>query len=315
MARLKTKRPDVSTPRWQVVENVVAAIERILGNTPGFTVTQKVQMPRLSNPSDTRDIDVLVEVPSGHRTLRVAIEVKHKHRPLSIDQLGSIADLKNDVAADRFCVVSTSGFSRAARVKAAENNIDLSTLEEFTHSDFWAYPPVRHLRNTGGEIITALFIFVAPSEGADDKGLHDVIAEAGLDEITLTDSTGTVTARIFISAMLYEYVKSRDPAHSDGDRIDVRLDLRARNGLRLRVRGRDVPGPSYIDVAARLRITLLEVPERRFRFGDIELATAEMTLFGTPQQVSIAKVPRPDGSTQLIFSRGPAQPPPARSDK
>lgn len=74
---VKAKR----APRWQVVENVVAALERIRNVTPGMVLTQKAQVPVYHDPSRVRDVDVLVRYPVGTRTFSLGIEVKAHGRP------------------------------------------------------------------------------------------------------------------------------------------------------------------------------------------------------------------------------------------
>lgn len=303
-----------ATPRWQVIENVVAAIERIRTKIPGMVVTQKAQLPRLSDPSDTRDIDVLVEVPTGSRTLRVAVEVKNKRRPLSIDQLGCIVDLKRDVAVNHFCVVSTSGFTRAARTKAAENNIELADLEEFTHSDFWSYPPFTNFSRTGGQLVHTQLAFTSDVTDRFGGALHEAIQLAGTDAIQIMDATGATTITLFMSAMLHKHLESVHPPYPDGHQLCLRVDLTERKDLRIRVAGSEYPGPAFITTVARIQRTVVQVPERRFRLGDLELVTAELDLFGVPEQVSIARVPLADGTSQLILSRAPARPTITRKD-
>lgn len=169
-ARKATKKrqpPSVKkTPKWQIVENVVAAVERVRAAVPGVKVTQKAQVPKAAFPDHTRDVDVLVEIPVQGRKIRLGIEVKNERRPIAEDELGTLVDLKNDLQLDRYCVVSTSGYTSAAQQKAAQNGIELSTLSPNDGCPFFASPP--------GELITIRHVHVL---AANASGPPDALVE------------------------------------------------------------------------------------------------------------------------------------------
>jgi hypothetical protein len=77
-----------------------------------------------------REIDVLIEIPSGPRTIRVAIECRDQKRPATIKWIDELAGKYRNLPVDRVVTVSKSGFSKAAYKKAAISKIDLLTLEE-----------------------------------------------------------------------------------------------------------------------------------------------------------------------------------------
>jgi hypothetical protein len=297
-----------SAPSWQVLENVVAAIERAHAHLPGMSVTQKVQMPRLSDPTDTRDVDVLVEIPVGGRTLRVGVEVKAKGRPLTIDQMGCIVDLRWDIAVDRFCVVSMSGFSAGAAKKALENNIELSTIEEFERSEFWAYAPQRMIVHSSGHLLETNIEFSPETPEAELVKFKDISKGAAPDDVLLVDETGQATLTLFVSAMFQEYFKTNPEAEVHGAVTQLRIDTRERQGLHMMIHGVQLPGPTAVISTARIIREVHQIPERRFRLGELEVTTSEMNILGEHRQVSLVREPRPDGSTQLKLSIGPANP-------
>jgi hypothetical protein len=300
---------DKRIPGWQVVENVVAALQKSSVQVPGLRVTQRAQLPRINDPTTTRDVDVLVEVSGPQRPIRTCIEVKNKKRPLTIEQVGCVTDLARDVEHDHFCIVSTSGFSRAARTKAAENNIQLVTLEEFERSDFWAYPRTTSLVKTGGHLLHTSLEFSEHDKATHGSQIEDALRGACPDETILEDATGSVTLTIFLSAMFNVHLQRGGQRPNDGQVVSFAIDMSNRSGTSMLVRGVRLPGPTVITCEFRFERTITEVPERRFRLGAVELVTAEMELFDRSEQVSLAKVPQPDGSTQIVMSRGPAKPP------
>jgi hypothetical protein len=142
------------TPKWQMVENVVAAIERVRASVPGIEVIQKAQVPKAAFPDETRDVDVLVKVPVQGRVLQLGIEVKDEARRIAEDEFGTLLDIKNDLQLDRYCVVSTSGFTEAARAKAARNGIELTTLNASDGSPFFGAPPGELVRNRRVDLLS-----------------------------------------------------------------------------------------------------------------------------------------------------------------
>lgn len=303
-----TSKAAATTPDWQVVENVIAAIERSACQVPGMTVTQKAQLPRLLDSTDRRDVDVLVEVPAGPRKFRVAIEVKNRSRPLSIDQMGCLVDLRRDIAVDRFCVVSTSGFSDGARKKATENQIEISTLEEFERSDFWKYPPATRVVHSGGEILHARFEFDAETIERDGDRMGTLVRGLILDDVLLADQTGTAPLSRFLSAVLHEYTASTPAAQVHGQVVQLRIDMQNYRQMQVSIRGEAVPTPTMIIATVKIIREVEVVPERRFRMGDVEVTTSEIEMFGTDRQVTLLAQPLPDGSRQLKMSVGPTRP-------
>ncbi len=81
-----------------------------------------------------REIDVLVEIPSGTRTLRIAIECRDHNRPATVEWIDELSGKYLYLPVDRVVAVSNSGFSKAAQRKAKIANIEILTLEDV--SDF-----------------------------------------------------------------------------------------------------------------------------------------------------------------------------------
>lgn len=314
MARSKSNPINTASaraPDWQAVENVVAAIERAAGSVVGMTVTQKAQLPRLLDSTDFRDVDVLVEVPAGPRNLRVAIEVKNRSRPLSIDQMGCLVDLRRDISVDRFCVYSASGFSEGARRKATENNIEMVTLQEFQSSEFWSCPPAIRVVRTGGQIISAQFIFDPATMESDGDRIQKLLSAGGIDDVSLVNHTGTALLRTFLSAHLHDLAESNPAFQVEGQVVELRVDARSRE-TEFRVREEVLPPPTFIIVKAKIERKVDVVPQRRFRQGDVELETSEIELFGSNRQVTLLAERLSTGERQLKFVVGPARPEPRR---
>ena len=293
---------------WQVIENVVAAIENARNRHPGMKVTQRAQLPRIPKPSEYRDVDVLVELPIGGRRITIAIEVKAKSRPVSIEQMGTLVDLRRDIAVDRFCVVSLKGFTKGARSKAEEANIEITTLSQIKSGGIFAYPPEATVRKTGGELLSVRFLFNEETVSRDGDRLRAALADLRHEEVILTDSTGSVPLLRLLTAMIHEQGRDLLAQLEHGDVFPFGLDLRQRVGLTMSIKGETLPGPEFLEVVAKLSKTTETVPEYRYQLDDIQIATSAMNLGGAAQQVSLVSVPQPDGTTQLVLSRGPVKP-------
>jgi hypothetical protein len=295
-------------PNWQVIENVVAAIENARNRLPGMKVTQKAQLPRIPKPTELRDVDVLVELPVGGRMMTIAVEVKATKRRISMEEMGSIVDLRRDIAVDRFCVVSVAGFTKGARSKAEEHNIDITTLSQLESSEIFAYPPEVTIRRTGGELLSVRFLFNEETLRRDGDRLRIALTDVRHDDVMLTDSTGTVPLPLFLTAMLHEQGQEVLARLQHGDVFPFVVDLRQRIALTMSVKGETMPGPESLEVVAKLSRTTETVPEQRFQLGDIQMTTSAMNLRGETEQVSLVWVPQSDGTTQLVLSRGPIKP-------
>jgi hypothetical protein len=111
-------------PKWQVVENVVAAIERSHASVPGMRIIQKAVLLQRRGRQYPREVDVLVERPTDDRVERTGIDVKNERRPIDVEMLEGLAAKRKKLDLDCYVVVSTSGDSAAAKVGVHEHHGD-----------------------------------------------------------------------------------------------------------------------------------------------------------------------------------------------
>lgn len=300
--RKRHPAPAKKTPKWQIVENVVAAVERVRAVIPGVEVTQKAQIPKAAFPDQTRDVDVLVEIPVQGRKIRLGIEVKNERRPIAEDELGTLVDLKNDLQLDRYCVVSTSGYTSAAHQKAAQNGIELSTLRPSDGSPFFASPP--------GELITLRHVHVL---AADANGPQSVLEELrGLagDAVQVVAQGVSRTLHQTIVASAHRAVSEGHTKGQDGEEFEFTQSLDPATCYLT------TPTSPRLDPVAfdvRVRFESEKVADLRFTLGGLQISTWELDgPRGRLQQTSVG-VPSPDDPTQyrLHFTSGPARPPKA----
>ena len=121
----KGERP--SAPRWRVVENVIAAIERVDGHAGRWNVSQNVMVAQ-KHSQRRRQVDVLAVCPSGTRTFKVGIDVKDVRAPLDIEDMEQLCAKGRALVLDRYVVISTSGFTEAALEEAERHRVEAVTL-------------------------------------------------------------------------------------------------------------------------------------------------------------------------------------------
>lgn len=314
-AKAQSSKP---TPAWQVVENVVAAIERVRAEIPGVEVRQKVQMPVAADPTRTRDVDVLVTVPVQGRLLTIGIEVKAKGRPVTVDELGCIVDIRNEVRLDRFCVVSTSGFSGDAERKAKQEGLQLETLREFANSSFWAKPCGELLFATGVEVVGATFEFSPDVLIEHERTIARILHGVEAREMRIEKASGKQPLHLFVehhgreAIPLFQEKLGREL--SDGQIVRLRITLPDPT-TRLFVRDAELPKAEAIDAVYRFRRWRLQ--ERRFQLLGIDITTCESMMNGQLVQTTLLAVPREDdpAARQIYLSVGPAQPRRTRSER
>ena len=121
---------------WRIAENVAAAIERSLTTVPGARVTPNVLVAERTGGVE-RQVDVLVEIPDGARTWRLAGEDRDRATRVDIDDMDGLVAKLGSLAVDRGCVVSRSGFTRAAEAKARAAGVEMRTMAAIEHPDWW----------------------------------------------------------------------------------------------------------------------------------------------------------------------------------
>lgn len=120
--------------KWQIVENVAAALERYYHGDMKAEVIQKAMVPTDHRPEYRREVDVLVKVPIGPRTYSIGIDVKNEKRPLTIEMIEQLDSKRRKLAKniDRYCILSTSGFSSEALEEMRRIGIQNLTLEDIS---------------------------------------------------------------------------------------------------------------------------------------------------------------------------------------
>ena len=109
-----------SPPKWKVLENIVAAIERSLNSVPGTRVIPNASVPERISVVP-RQVDVYVEIPTGPRMLRIGVEVRDKSVPSDLPEVEQLIAKLKKLDLDFGCIVSRAGFTKTAKEEAKRN--------------------------------------------------------------------------------------------------------------------------------------------------------------------------------------------------
>jgi len=113
---------------WKQLEQIIANIQRTIA--PGAKIVHNERIRGRSG--QMRQLDVTVRQTVGSEDLLIVIECKVLRRPVTIKDVETFIGLKQDVLADRGVMVSSSGYTKGARNKAAEYGITLLSYKDAT---------------------------------------------------------------------------------------------------------------------------------------------------------------------------------------
>lgn len=304
--RERTKPGQTPVPRWQIVENLVAAVERQWNDVPGATVTQKAMVPERTT-SEAREVDILVSLPAGPRRLLLGIDVKHWDKRLDIEDLEQLGAKFNSLPLDRYCVVSTSGFTERARNKAQSYNVELRTYEQVRHEGVFrefqqTVMQYESVRSTGW----TAFWGAPDTPQPDDAKLW---AGVSGDEIKLSAGDKTYSLSDMLTSLgRHTYAMIGRRKGDDAPTYEFTITVELQRELKF-ARGEDaLPLPTGL-VAEFVH----ERIEKRFENlvfrteGALAQATVVEDPFGNKHQINVVTTPR-DGKLAINVSLGEALP-------
>lgn len=121
-----------STPKWKKFEAFVANIQEYL--TPHAKVTQNEFIPGKSGVK--RQIDIVVRYNLGQFDMLIVIDCKDWKNPVDIGDVGSFADLAEDVGANKGAIVCNAGFTSGALKRAQQKGIELLKVADVENKDW-----------------------------------------------------------------------------------------------------------------------------------------------------------------------------------
>lgn len=118
---------------WGGFERLVARMH----DTGDVEVEHNMQLPAKSGGS--YQIDVVVRSTREPYTYLTIIECKYWNHPVGRDIINALANVKDDVGAEKAVCFTTKGFQAGAKQVAAHRGIDLFLVKELVPED-WSSP-------------------------------------------------------------------------------------------------------------------------------------------------------------------------------
>lgn len=115
------------------LEGFVATLEKVLVGNKDTRVESPYRVPDRTTGT-LREHDVAVIITRGHHELVTAIECRDRSRPVGVPQVEAFHQKCADTGVNRGVIVSSRGFCRTARKKAAHLGIDclhVDTVDSF----------------------------------------------------------------------------------------------------------------------------------------------------------------------------------------
>ena len=300
--RRRAKQRQPKTKRWQVLEGVVAAIENSLNAVPGTSVVPNA-MVRVRGSDQTRQVDVLVKIPTGPRKIRIGIEVRDKNVALDVTQIEQLAAKLAKLELDRGCIFAAS-YTKEAKAEAVRCGIELRTISEIENPDWWR-PTLMSFTH---ELIE-LYDYTLAYGVKDEPAVHHLIGKLPMRDVEIVEpSKSTYKLHVLLEEIGIQKVREPEFSHlADQDVFEVMVTSDLPSGTFLRGGGHEFPLPPR--VLAKFRI------HREHEIASIETFQADpsLTAFTTvsrknEKQVTIVAQDTVEGLRKFSISVADAKP-------
>lgn len=120
---------------WKEYENII--FETLKTHYPNLSINRDVKvLGRISNTP--RQIDVLIEAQALDSPIRIIVDAKKRKSPIDVNDIESFIAMMNDISAHRGILISTSGYTKAAILRANNEvnqdlELDIFSLEDLKH--------------------------------------------------------------------------------------------------------------------------------------------------------------------------------------
>jgi hypothetical protein len=268
-------------------------MERSVVGIPGAVVTANVSIREVITGTP-RQVDVLVEVPTGNRVLRVGVEVRDRNSPMDLPGVEQLVEKLGKLELDRGCIVSRSGFTADAAEAARMKGIETRTIAEIERPDWWQVPNFSwHTRRL--ELLSARLDF---ADSGDVDRARGVLGGIDATPIVVADEQGVPVPLLGVlrSAMQAELSSGFDLA--DGQAFTFDLDLRPLADRRWASPNGDLPAPTRAICEVRVHVDVEAVELTTFGGPDGVIAFAGVSA-ALDRQVTIVAVEGPDGGHRL----------------
>lgn len=116
-------------------ERLLAALNELENNDPSFSVQSPAFLPDKVT-GQRREVDILLSYGSGNAVTRVALECKEHARKIDVKEVEAFTSKVADLDVDQMVMVSSSGYTAPAVLKAAHRGLIVQTIEQSTRYDW-----------------------------------------------------------------------------------------------------------------------------------------------------------------------------------
>lgn len=123
-------------PKWKRFETLVAKLQQEI--SPNAKVTHNdMVMGRRSGVK--RQIDISIRQTVGQFNILIVIDCKDYSRPVDLKDIEDFFGIVDDVSANKGAIVSSGGFTKAAKTRARDAGVDIYSLVDAENHDWRSY--------------------------------------------------------------------------------------------------------------------------------------------------------------------------------
>jgi hypothetical protein len=282
-----------------MVEGVVAAIESSLVTVPGTSVTPNAAV-RIRGRSGTRQVDVVIKIPTGDREMRIGVEVKDHAVPLDVEDIEQLGAKLAKLELDRGCVVAAA-FTAEAKLEAVRCGLELRPLAEVGTPEWWLAPAMemihQEIETLGIELVYGTEEFYPALQGLAPERASIVVP--GQPSLPIHDF---VTQQGISASYRPELASLRDE-----DVFGLDIQMLCPGGSYIQTPTGNAPMPGWVRASYKLHKRIEAVPIRAYQMSPVITALSGVSEF-TGHQITFIGHDRDDGSRRVSLSVADASP-------
>lgn len=267
-------------------QHLVTLIEGLLSGSHARITESRELTDNIIGKS--REVDIVIERNEGFHDIIIGVECSggSGSRPATVEWVERMWGKHSSLPTDKLVLVSKSGFTASAKKKAGWWNISALTLDQVQDFD-WDSLVTRigkvELRNFLLPHVTGIKVIFG---GDPDEKLH--VNDLDLPNSTLYGPEGTAAKPFdIVNGWLADpgvLKKLEEVAFTDASTV-INFERELKRGCYL-IDGKGVKRPVVaLQVEARCRMEVSEIPLEQGAYGEAQIATGVGTSFGRPTQV------------------------------
>ena len=288
-------------------QKMVTLIETQLVSGEGHVTESKMVWDSIDEME--REIDIVIETEIGGHAVTIGIECRDRSRPADVTWVDEMIGKHRNLDLGKSVLVSRSGFTKSARTKATNNNIDTYTLEKALDVD-WA-KQLDSLSKQNVKIESFMVPFVTSITVLASEQNTTLLNEQELSDMVLCNASGDTFGTLF--AYIDNILSGPDIAEkimqhafTDADTL-VKFTLLFQGGEHLRDNDGQCVEIKGVNVTARCKKRIGSLKLKRGTYRGEQVAAGVGKLSDKDDKgLVLAAVQRPGESVEISF-RAPAK--------